>query len=36
MAKKILRVIFREFKSRAGEYGYGDAQVKKIWQSLLI
>lgn len=29
-------VILREFKSRAGEYGYGDSQVKKVWQKLLI
>ena len=28
--------IFREFRSRAGEYGYGDTQVKEIWQQLLI
>ncbi|MEO6334473.1 MAG: hypothetical protein ABIO91_05750 [Pyrinomonadaceae bacterium] len=28
--------VFREFKARAGEYGYGDAQVKKIWQSLNV
>ena len=28
--------IFREFKSRAGEFGYGDAQVKRIWESLLV
>jgi hypothetical protein len=27
--------IFSEFRSRAGEYGYGDDQVKKIWQNLL-
>ncbi len=29
-------VIFREFRSRAGEYGYGDSQVRDIWQQLLI
>ncbi len=28
--------VFREFKDRAGVYGYGDAQVKKIWQDLRI
>lgn len=28
--------IFREFRSRAGEYGYGDDQVKKIWQNLIV
>ncbi len=28
--------VFREFKARAGVYGYGDAQVKKIWQVLLV
>ena len=28
--------IFRGFRSRAGEYGYGDTQVKKIWQDLLV
>ncbi len=28
--------IFLEFKARAGEYGYGDEQVKKIWQDLIV
>ena len=28
--------IFLEFKARAGEFGYGDVQVKKIWQDLLV
>lgn len=28
--------IFREFRTRAGVYGYGDSQVKNIWQSLLV
>jgi len=28
--------VFQEFRSRAGVYGYGDAQVKKIWQELLV
>ncbi|HUR97825.1 MAG TPA: hypothetical protein VMZ26_07100 [Pyrinomonadaceae bacterium] len=28
--------IFIEFKKRAGVYGYGDAQVKKIWRDLVI
>ncbi|MEP7147431.1 MAG: DUF1835 domain-containing protein [Acidobacteriota bacterium] len=28
--------VFRNFKARAGVYGYGDAQVKKIWQGLLV
>ena len=28
--------IFSEFRSRAGEYGYGDPQVKEIWQQLLV
>ena len=27
--------VFREFKARAGVYGYGDTQVKKIWQDLV-
>ena len=28
--------VFRDFKSKAGVYGYGDAQVRKIWQELLV
>ncbi len=28
--------VFCEFKARAGVYGYGDAQVRKIWQGLLV
>ena len=28
--------VFRAFKARAGVYGYGDTQVKKIWQSLRV
>jgi hypothetical protein len=28
--------VFGEFKARAGVYGYGDAQVKKIYQNLLV
>ena len=28
--------VFLEFKARGGEYGYGDLQVKKIWQSLVL
>jgi hypothetical protein len=29
-------VIFKEFRARAGEYGYGDSQVREIWQKLLV
>lgn len=28
--------VFLEFKARAGEYGYGDTQVKKIWEELFV
>jgi hypothetical protein len=28
--------IFREFKARAGVYGYGDSQVEKIWRGLVV
>src|SRR4030095_4378313 len=28
--------IFVKFKERAGEYGYGDTQVRKIWKDLLV
>ena len=28
--------VFGQFKKRAGVYGYGDAQVKKIWENLLV
>jgi len=28
--------IFLEFKVRGGEYGYGDVQVKKLWQALVL
>jgi hypothetical protein len=28
--------VFEEFKSRAGIYGYGDSQVKKIWKELVV
>jgi len=28
--------IFKEFRSRAGEYGYSDAHLKKLWQKLLV
>ena len=28
--------LFQEFKARGGVYGYGDAQVKKIWRALLV
>jgi hypothetical protein len=28
--------VFREFKARAGVYGYGDAQVRTIWQELVV
>lgn len=27
--------VFKEFKAKAGVYGYGDTQVKKIWQKLI-
>ncbi len=28
--------VFREFKTRAGVYGFGDTQVKRIYQKLLV
>ncbi|MEO8572378.1 MAG: DUF1835 domain-containing protein [Pyrinomonadaceae bacterium] len=28
--------VFREFKAKAGAYGYRDAQVKKIWRELIV
>jgi hypothetical protein len=28
--------VFREFKAKAGVYGFGDAQVRKLWQTLLV
>lgn len=28
--------VFREFRQRAGVYGYGDTQVKRIWQELFV
>jgi hypothetical protein len=28
--------VFEKFRSRAGVYGYGDTQVRKIWQDLLV
>lgn len=34
--EKDFSAIFKEFRSRAGEYGYGDSQVKDIWQKLLV